>query len=419
MTEDFLYYIWQFKLWKGELQTLSREKISVEKPGLKNPDAGPDFLNAQIRINDVLWAGNVEIHVKTSDWYFHKHEDDENYKKLILHVVYFHDLETLPHDCPLLVLHDLVPQELISNFAHLQQPFQFIPCENLFAEADAFTVNGFVESLFVERLEQRVSFLKRRLELLHGDWEALLFERISFVFGLKVNGEAFELLAKSFPFKILLQIIRKNENTEAFLFGQAGFLQDLKDAYQFELHQEYEFLRHKHNTSPIDNHLFKFLRLRPPNFPTVRIAQLAALYNQESQLFASFMRIRSMREFEEIFKQIRTDPYWDTHYNFGTESKKEPKTISVDRIHLIFLNAVMPVRYLFDQENGNADSETLFDMVRQIKPEQNSVIESYRRTGAEIGNALESQAYLELKKNFCDQKKCLHCRIGNKIMQHA
>ena len=419
LNEEFLYYIWQFKRWKGELKTLSGQKIQVEKPGFRNPNAGPDFLNAQIRINGVLWAGNVEIHVKSSDWFFHKHEQDENYKKLILHVVYFHDLEELPHDCPLLILNEKIPKELLKNFGNLQQPFEFIPCESLFSEADPFIVSTFIEALFIQRLEEKVAILRQRLALLNGDWEALLFERIAYVFGLKVNAQAFEIMAKSFPFKILQQISRKSENTEALLFGQAGFLNDVKDDYQWELQQQYIYLKHKYNLKEVENHLFKFLRLRPPNFPTVRIAQLAALYKFENQLFNKLIATDSFEELTKLFQKIKTTSYWDTHYNFGKESKKEVKRISKDRLQLFLLNAIIPVRYFYEQQTGNENVEKLLELIRAMPAEQNSTVKKFKNIGAKIQNSMDSQAFLELKKNFCDQKKCLNCRIGNQIIQNA
>lgn len=419
MTEEFLYYIWQFRLWKGELKSSAGEILHVEKPGLRNENAGPDFLNAQIRIGNVLWNGNVEIHVKTSDWYFHDHQDDENYKNLILHVVFNHDMDDLPHDCPLLTLKDHIPKELLENYRNLNTSRQFIPCEDLFAQADEFTVSTFLETLFIQRLQEKVKHLENRLDLLNGDWEGLLFERIAWVFGLKVNAEAFELLAKSFPFRTLQQVIRKNENTEALLFGQAGFLDDPKDLYQAQLKHEYEFLKHKYALRPVQNHLFKFLRLRPPNFPTVRIAQLAALYRSQDQLFTAFMKIKTKKGFKDKFSSISASFYWDTHYNFKTESKSSVKKITEERIDLLLLNAIVPVKYLYLQKHGNEDIESILAMVRSVKPEKNAVIENFGNIGAKITNAMESQAYLELKKTLCDHKKCLHCRIGNKIIQHA
>ncbi|MDO5656529.1 MAG: DUF2851 family protein [Flavobacteriaceae bacterium] len=419
MTEEFLYYIWQFRLWAHDSKTFSGQDLYIEKPGIRNTNAGPDFLNAQIRIGDVLWAGNIEIHVKTSDWFFHNHQWDPNYKNLILHVVYHHDLDELPHDCPLLVLQGKIKPELIQNYQYLQESKSFIFCENLFQEVDEFTINNFVESLFIERLEKKVNLLDQRLAKLNGDWEALLFERIAYVFGLKINAYAFELLAKSFSFQILNQLIRKNENLEAFLFGQAGFLNSAKDEYQLQLQKEYEFLQHKYQTESIEQHLFKFLRLRPPNFPTVRIAQLAAFYKFQNKLFAEIMRIPSEKEFLKIFQNIQASSYWDTHYNFGTESTFEVKTISDERLRLLLLNAVVPVKYLYQLKQGNENDESLLELVRSIKPEENSIIQKFQKIGAKVENAMDSQAYLELKKNYCDSKKCLNCRIGNKIIRHV
>ena len=420
MTEEFLYYIWQFKLWNGQLTTVCGNKVLVEKPGMRNMHAGPDFLNARIRIGDVLWFGNVEIHVKTSDWFFHGHEEDENYQNLILHVVFHNDLENLPHDCPLVVLNEFISQDLIQNYHNLQSPYEFIPCEKFLSEIDDFTLRNFIETLFIQRIENKVNFLENRLKILQGDWEALLFERISYVFGLKVNAEAFELLAKSFPFKILQQVIRKNESVEALLFGQAGFLEVPKDLYQKELQLKYIFLKNKYELQALDNHLFKFLRLRPPNFPTVRIAQLAAMYQFNNQLFNELIHLNDFNSLKTKFSQIQINEYWKTHYNFGTETtKKTEKKITQERLQLLVLNAIVPIQYLFFKIHGEADIEKILQLLESMKPEQNAIIKNYNKIGLKISNALQSQAFLELKKYFCDEKKCLNCKIGNKIIHDA
>ena len=420
MTEDFLYYIWQFKLFQNPLKTLQGEEVYVENPGYRNVNAGPDFLNARIKMGDVSWHGNVEIHVKTSDWHLHGHDYDPSYQKLILHLVYHHDIDKVPHDCPLVALDGSISEDLIENFKYLHQQNQFIPCENLFHRVDDFTKLNFVESLYVQRLAEKSKLLEQRWLILKGDWEALLFEQISSVFGLKINANAFEILAKSFPFKILQQINSKNENLEAFLFGQAGFLEDIKDDYQAQLRSDYQFLKHKYNTQSIENHLFKFLRLRPANFPTLRLAQLANLYQNESKLFTTILNSNTLDSLNLIFTKTKASDYWDQHYNFAKFSKKtNVKTLTQERINLIILNTIVPIRFFHAMQYGTDNVEDLLSLVRSIKPEQNSIIKNYKKIGANISNALEGQAYLELKKKYCDQKKCLDCRIGCKIINYV
>lgn len=417
MTEEFLYYVWQFKLFENPISTLDGESVYVENPGQRNVNAGPDFLQASLKINDVRWVGNVEIHVKTSDWHLHGHDHDPNYERLILHLVYHHDTDALPHDCPLVELQHKIPSDIFSNYQNLQQHSQFIPCENLFYTVDEFTKATFLESLYIARLEAKSAILERRFHKLQNDWEALMFERIAYVFGLKVNADAFEMLAKSFLFKVVQQIYRKQENLEAFLFGQAGYLHEAQDDFQQKLLEDYDFLRHKYKTEAIDNHHFKLLRLRPPNFPTIRLSQLAQLYSSEESLFSKIMQANTLKQYYDLFKNAKASAYWNTHYTFGNPSKvDEVKTLTQQRVHLILLNAIVPIRFLHARIYGVDNIETLLSLVREIKPEENSIIKNYRKIGAKIENALDSQAYLELKKNYCNDKKCLHCRIGNKII---
>ena len=420
MTEDFLYYIWQFKLFDNPLITWDGEEVYVEKPGLRNVNAGPDFLNASLKIGEISWHGNVEIHVKTSDWHLHGHDHDPNYENLILHLVYHHDTEAMPHDCLLVELNQKIPLSLFENYKNLQQSTLFIPCENLFHTVDEFTKSSFLEALYIQRLEERSQLLSQRLERLNGDWEALMFERISYVFGLKVNADAFEMLAKSFPFKNLQEINRKAENLEAFLFGQAGCLNDPTDEFHQMLANEYQFLRHKYNLTSLENHHFKLLRLRPPNFPTIRISQLSSLYANELNLFSKILTAQTLNQLNDVFLKVKASDYWNTHYTFGNIAKTNTeKWLTQQRIQLLILNAVVPIKYLYAKKYGADNIEDLLNIVREIKPENNSIIQSFKQIGAQIKDAVDSQAYLELKKHYCDSKKCLNCRIGNKIIHHV
>ncbi len=420
MTEDFLYYIWQFKLFDNPLITWDGEEVCVEKPGLRNLNAGPDFLNASLKIGEISWHGNVEIHVKTSDWHLHGHDHDPNYENLILHLVYHHDTEAMPHDCPLVELNQKIPLSLYENYQNLQQSTLFIPCENLFHSVDEFTKSSFLEALYIQRLEERSQVLSQRLERLNGDWEALMFERISYVFGLKVNADAFELLAKSFSFKNLQDINRTAENLEAFLFGQAGYLNDPTDEFHQMLANEYQFLKHKYNLTSLENHHFKLLRLRPPNFPTIRISQLSCLYANELNLFSKILSAQTVNQLNDVFINVKASAYWNTHYTFGNIAKTNAeKWLTQQRIQLVILNAVVPIKYLYAKKYGADNIEDLLNIVREIKPENNSIIQSFKQIGAQIKDAVDSQAYLELKKHYCDSKKCLNCRIGNKIIHHV
>lgn len=416
MKEEFLYYVWQFKRWKGNFVSTEGKTINVLFPGMLNKDSGPDFLNARIEIDDVLWVGNVEIHTKSSDWNLHKHNSDENYKNIILHVVYENDLPTNLGNFQTLELKNNISDELINSYKGFKKSFDFIPCENDFGKINPLIKKSFYESLFIERMSRKSDLWKNRLDLLNGDWEALLFETISYGFGLKINTEAFYQLSKSFDFKVVKEIQRKGENTESLLFGQAGFLESPIDEYQTRLKQEYDFLKHKYNLTPIDNHLFKFLRLRPANFPTIRLAQLSAMYGNNIYWFNLLIENNDYKTVVRELSKIQTSEYWVNHYVFGKESKSKDKKISKGFIDLLYINVIIPIKFLFYSEIGK-DLDDLLDFVSEFKAENNSIINKFSNLDDLKLNMIDAQALLELKNNFCDEKKCLHCRVGNQILK--
>ncbi len=419
MNEDFLYYIWQFKRWQpnAQLTTQNGEEIEVLSPGQRNLQSGPDFLNAKIKIGNVLWVGNVEIHVNTSDWFLHGHEKDEAYSNLILHVVFNHNLTDVPNDIPILELKSHIPKNILQNYDSLQPAFQFIPCENLFNQVDEFTLNTFQESLVIQRLENKTEQLAARLQQLNGDLEALTFEQMAYVFGLKINAEAFQLLAKSFPYSVLKKLLGSVNDIEALLFGQAGFLENPVDEYSTLLKEKYHFVRHKYQLTPIDKSLFLFFRLRPANFPTIRLSQLAHLVSKERYLFNPLMNSKNIESIQQLIGEISASDYWDNHYTFGNETKKSfPKKVTERLIQILIVNAIIPLKFLYAKQLGKSENQLIINMLRDLPSEKNKIIEQFKHIGAPIHNAWESQAFLELKKNFCDKKNCLNCRIGHKIL---
>ena len=419
LNEEFLYYIWQFKKWNREIPLFSidNELIEVVSPGIRNHDSGPDFFNAKIKIGNLLLAGNVEIHLKTSDWFLHKHEQDKSYQNIVLHVVYENDIPDKIGNFETLALEKYIDKDLINRFSTIQKPFEFIPCESFISEVEPFHRQAFLERLFIDRFQQKSEYLSQRLQILKGDWEALLFEEISYVFGLKVNAEIFRNLAKSFDFNILRQ--NKN-NIEALIFGQAGFLENPQDDYMQSLKNEYDFIKHKHQLNSIENHLFKFLRLRPANFPTLRLAQLASIYKSENKIFSLLMNCNDLKDYYKLFESFKTSEYWQNHYRFGKETKAEiSNMISKKLIDSILLNAWYPILFLYKQTQINFEIEEFLNLYLKLPPEKNSILNSFKQLGIKIKNALEAQSYLELKKNFCNQKKCLHCGIGNQVLKNV
>uniref|UniRef100_UPI0039A50B3B DUF2851 family protein n=1 Tax=Ornithobacterium rhinotracheale TaxID=28251 RepID=UPI0039A50B3B len=417
INEAFLYYIWKFKLWSKEVPLLSTEgeQIEVISPGERNENAGPDFTNAKLKINGILWVGNVEIHIKSSDWIQHKHQQDDNYQNIILHLVFEDDYSASLGAFPTLELKKYLPQATIERYQNLQENFNFIPCEKFIGTLDSFYLKTFTERLFISRLERKAEQLNQRLKFLKGDWEALLFEELSYAFGLKINAEPMQLLAKSFPF----QVLRANHSqAEALLLGQAGFLETPNDEYSILLKNSYDFIWHKHQLAPLPNHLFKFLRLRPPSFPTLRIAQLAAIYHHSPQLFSRLQWAESLKEFYAIFGEFSTTQYWDNHYKIGVESKRKTvKKISKALIHLILINVWYPIFFLFKKNQSDFDMEKFLEAYSKIPAEENSILLKFKELGVLAKNAQDSQALLELKKSFCTHKKCLSCSIGNQVLK--
>lgn len=419
ITEEFLYYIWQFRKWDKDVPFLSThgEKIEVISPGQRNGDAGPDFTNAKVKINNVLWVGNVEIHVKSQDWLVHNHQQNKAYHNIILHVVYLQNHTHTLGNFSTIELKDKISLDLISKYQKLNNPNHFIPCEALVAEIDTTHIAAFEERLFVQRLETKSKQLSRRITNLKGDWEALLFEEMGYTFGLKINAEPFRNLARSFPFTVL----QKNKtNAAALLFGQAGFLENPQDKYSKNLYNAYAFLAHKYQLTSLAPHLFKYFRLRPANFPGVRIAQWTAVYTKSTSLFQDLIELDKIDDFHTFFRGIKTDDYWDSHYKLNQKSSRiYPKEISKNWVNLFLINTWIPILYTYGIFIGNHYFERITHLMTQIPPEENKTIQNFKRLGIKVEHALSSQAFLELKKNFCNQKKCLHCNLGNQILKNV
>ena len=424
MPEEFLHHIWENRLFIAEnLSTTSGETLEIIKPGKRNSDAGPDFFNAKVKIGETTWAGNIEIHSKASDWNKHKHQHDKAYDNVILHVVEIEDAKiarTSGEIIPTLILR--YPDHLAENYRQLLEAKTWIPCENQFHKIDPVILQLGFNRLMIERLESKTGEILSRLEQNNNDWNETFYQMLARMFGFKVNAVPFELLAKSLPVGILGKHKNNLFQLEALLFGNAGLLnsQLLGDDYFLQLREEYSFLYKKYKLKPIDAHLWKFLRLRPVNFPTVRIAQLASLLQNTESLFSKIVETETLTSLKALFK-VKASAYWDAHYNFNKKSKRKvEKELGDSSAQLLIINVVIPFLFVYgEKQNKAALKNRALDFLEQLPSESNSVISKWEKLGINSRSAFESQALLQLKNRYCEAKKCLNCHIGVKLVSSA
>ncbi len=417
MTEDFLHYIWKFKLFDfTDLHTQHKEKVRIINAGEHNTHAGPDFFNAKIKIGKTTWAGNVEIHTKSSEWFKHHHQKDKAYKNVILHVVFENDLNG-SDNMPTIELKNIINSNIHRNYLSLIQSSSRIPCQNHIHTIDEFYIKSWLDRLVIERLERKTASILSSLKMNHNNWEETFYQFLARNFGLKINAEPFELLAKSLPVKVLAKHKNNLHQIEALLFGQAGLLnRKFKNEYPNALKKEYRFLQKKFSLKPIELHLWKFLRLRPANFPTIRIAQFAQLIFQSSHLFSKILECKTVKELDKPFN-INTSAYWDTHYNFDTPSTNKKKKLGKTAVNTIIINTIIPFLFIYGkQKANNAYQKKALQLLENIPSENNNIIKNWQQLKVRTKSAYDSQALLQLKNEYCNNKKCLYCVIGNKIL---
>ena len=421
MKEDFLHYVWKYQLFKKEdLRSSENEVIHILKSGTHNRNAGPDFLNAKIEINHQIWVGNVEIHLKSSDWYAHHHENDVNYDATILHVVYEHDVAVYLKGnvvLPTLILKELIASDLLSNYLKLSNATSnWIPCGEQVSTIDAFLFSNWKERLFFERLERKAVFIDALLAHQNNDFEAVLFQLLAKNFGLKVNGEAFLALSKSINFSIVRKVRSNEHQLMALLFGQAGFLaEEIQEAHHVSLKKEYAYLQHKFALQPLTNQQFSFFRMRPNNFPTIRIAQLGSLYHLHQNLFSKLMQISKTEDFYSLIA-VSISSFWQTHYTFDTISKKSTKQLTKSFIDLLIINTIIPLKFVYEKSRGVINEDEIVSVLSQMKPEKNSIVSKFKDLKVGSDSAFDTQSLLELKNNYCVPKRCLECAIGNALL---
>lgn len=421
MQENFLHYVWQFKKFNtADLKTTAGETISLLNIGQHNLNGGPDFFNAQLKINEQLWAGNVEIHIKSSDWYVHNHELDPAYDTVILHVVYEHDTDIYRQNnskIPTLELKKLIHKNVFQNYQTLlMSPHKWINCENDFADVDEFVVSNWLERLYIERLERKASAIEVLLRNSKNDWEGVLFKLLAKNFGLKVNGEAFLSMANSFDFSILRKSKSRPLQLEALFFGQLGMLEKpIENAYYLNLSNEYRFLKQKFNLSNKNVIPLQFFRLRPPNFPTIRLSQLAMLYCEHPNLFTKVMAAETIEALYKIFN-ISSSEFWKTHFTFEKTSRASQKTLTKSFVDLLLINSILPMRFCYVQQQGKPAGESSLWMAKKLASEQNAMIKAFNNLKPISNSAMTSQALIQLKTEYCDKNRCMSCAVGNWLL---
>lgn len=423
MKEKFIHYLWQYKLLDlDNLVSTAGENIIIVNSGTYNTNAGPDFLNASVQINNQLWYGNIEIHLKSSDWYAHHHEKDVNYDAVILHVVYENDVEIFMSNnktLPTLELKRKIDKRLLQNYQKLfSKELRWISCEKQIKDVDTFIINNWLERLFFERLEEKSKQIQELLTKTNHDYEAVLFQLLAKNFGLKVNNEAFLKLGQSFDFSILRKVRFKEEVLQALLFGQGGFLEEnIENEYYEELQREYQFLQHKYDLQPLANRNFQFFRMRPHNFPTIRIAQLGALYHKHQNLFSKVLNIEQLEVFYKLF-EVKLPSFWKNHYTFAKESNNNSKRLTRSFIDLIIINTIIPLKFLYFKNRGTFRDESFLNLMKEIIPEKNSIISKFIEKGITVNSAYHTQALLQLKNMYCNKKRCLDCAIGTHLIKN-
>jgi hypothetical protein len=416
MTERLLQYIWQFQYFsKSDLQTSGGEKVQVILPGQHNTNQGPDFSDAKIKIGKTIWAGTIELHLKTTDWHKHKHQLDKNYSNVILHVVWEDD--ATKSDIPVVELKGRVSKILLQRYEELMNNGSFIPCEHNIKSAREITWKSWKDRLLAERLLRKAANVELLLQQNNYHWEETFWWLMARNFGIKVNAEAFEAVARSIPLTILAKQKHQLHQLEALLLGQAGQLEGKpKDDYAILLQKEYKYQQSKHGLKPVSIPLH-FLRMRPGNFPTIRLAQLAMLVHQSAHLFSKIKEAGSVKEIKGWF-DVTANDYWHYHYRFDEASPFKKKKLGETMIDNIIINTVAPVLFAY----GNYHDEQKYkdkalQWLEGTAAEANSITKGFQRFGIANKNAFDSQALIELKNEYCSKKRCLECGVGNALLK--
>ncbi|MDQ3046004.1 MAG: DUF2851 family protein [Bacteroidota bacterium] len=424
MSEDFLHHLWKFKLFNQlDLVTTNNEPVEIIKAGDHNFDSGPDFFNARVKIGETLWAGNVEVHISGSDWNRHQHQHDKAYDNIILHVVYHADKpmhRTSGEVIPTIEIRSRVDQKMYQNYLNFKSSSGWIPCEKNISAVPDLIIQNTIDRLLLDRLERKAVAIQNSLQLNSNNWEETFYQALARNFGFKTNAEPFELLAKSLPSLTVARQRTSLLQIEAMLFGQAGFLNEhFEDEYPRQLQNEYVFLKQKYRLQPIENHLWKFLRLRPVNFPTIRLAQFAGLAFKSERLFSKIMDAETSNELKDLLK-VDVSAYWLTHYQFDKPSTKKSKHLGMEAIQNLIINTIVPFLFVWGKQKGEEFYiDRALQFLQELDGEKNTLIKRWEELGLPVAKAYSTQALLQLKTELCNNKKCLSCPAGNYLLKNS
>ena len=418
MNEKLLQYLWNYKIFTSfDFKDVEGNNLEILDFGNWNFDSGPDFTLGKIKFNNLILVGNIELHVKSSDWIFHKHSGNPEFDNLICHVVFNHDVEIEEFknkNIPTLELRDYIDENLLSKYESLLQENHFIPCEKIFNPKN-LPFNFFEENL-IKKLDEKSLEIEKSLQFFKNDYEAVLFQQLAYAFGLKVNASIFKQLAENINFITFSKIRQNKTQLEALLFGICNWLEQSQDEQMKIWKREFEFLKTKYQLP--DFYVYpKFSKLRPPNFPTIRLSQLASLYHENQHLFSKIIKAKNRKEIDDIFNKVKASDYWDNHFNFGKISTViGEKKLTIEFVNLVLINAILPLKYSYHK---NSDEEILDEIIQfyeNIPAEKNSITDQWKNLKVEPKNALQTQALLYHYRNFCLKKNCLQCSIGLQLM---
>lgn len=421
--ESFFHFLWKHKMLLPELKTTKGNTVSIINPGIHNKDAGPDFLCARIRIGDTLWAGNVELHVRSSDWDRHGHQKDEAYGNVIMHVVAHHDKAVTDingRELQTLCLDGFFDESLLDKYKAISQNLLWVPCEKMISTVDKIVITSKINALAIDRLEAKANIIETSLRECNMDWEECCYRLITKHFGAKINSDPFDTLSKTLPVKTLMNYHQQLFQLEALLFGQSGLLiSSLRGSYPRTLRKEYAYLSAKHKLTHMPGYMWNFLRLRPASFPTLRIAQLARLYEKHQVVLQEIIEVEDIHSLIKFF-QIHASEYWDDHYIFDRRSKPKKKNFGRQSIELLLINGIIPLLFLYGNHmNKQSLCDRAISFLETLPPENNAVIRRWKENGINAANALESQGLLQLKNERCKNKLCLECSIGFQVLNKS
>lgn len=421
MNEKILHHLWKYQRFTTlTFFSTDNQNIQVLEVGKHNNNQGTDFYDVKLKIDDVIWFGTIEIHVKSSDFYKHHHQKDFSYSSIILHVVYYHDLEIQElkqKKIPTLELKSYVDNSMLLKIKSIDNDiFQFIPCEHLLIQKENQNFNNEFKTIYLQKLEEKSQRILNLFHQFEKNWEATFLAFLAYSFGLKINADIFQLIIQNIDFKFIKKASVNRISLEALFFGTVNELSEGKDEHQKMLKKEYEFLQHKFNLKSTSLKL-KYLRLRPQNFPTLRLSQFAYLTHKNQNLFSLFIDNQEINRVISTLKEVSALSYWENHCKFGNPAKlKNNLFLSDSFIELILINCVIPFQYTYFSYLNNPLKNNVLDNIKKIQKEENSILDKWKSLNINLNSAFETQSLLYLYKNYCSKKKCMSCELLKKII---